>query len=335
MDIYDSLNRPLRDLRISVTDRCNFRCTYCMPKEIYNNDYNYLNKNEILSFEEIHRITKIFVSLGIHKIRITGGEPLLRKNLYKLIEKLNNIDEIDIALTTNGVLLKQQAEQLFDSGLRRITVSLDAVDDKIFKMLSDSNYSYEDVLKGIEKSIEVGLKVKVNVVVKRGINDKHILEMIEYFRHSNIVIRFIEFMDVGSTNDWNKTSVVQSQEIRQMIEGNYNIKKLEKNYFGEVANRYEIQDNSLEFGFISSVTEPFCNDCTRIRLSSEGKLYTCLFSLSGFDLKEKIRTNLPDEQIMDFINSIWSNRKDRYSELRNQSILSSDSNKIEMPYIGG
>lgn len=335
MDIYDSLNRPLKDLRISVTDRCNFRCTYCMPKEIYNNNYNYLNKDEILSFEEICRVTKIFVSLGIQKIRITGGEPLLRKNLYKLIEELNNINKIDIALTTNGVLLKQQAQQLFDSGLKRITVSLDAIDDKIFKMLSDSDYSHEDVLKGIEKSIEVGLKVKINVVVKRGINDKHILEMIEYFRHSNIVIRFIEFMDVGSTNDWNKNSVVHSQEILQMIEKNYNIKKLEKNYFGEVANRYEIQDNSLEFGFISSVTEPFCNDCTRIRLSSEGKLYTCLFSLSGFDLKEKIRGDFTDQQISNFINSIWSDRNDRYSELRNESVLSSESSKIEMPYIGG
>ncbi|MBI51758.1 MAG: GTP 3',8-cyclase MoaA [Chloroflexi bacterium] len=335
MNTYDSLNRPLRDLRISVTDRCNFRCTYCMPKEIYNNEYNFLKRDEILTFEEIYRISKIFVSLGIHKIRITGGEPLLRKNLYKLIDQLNTINDIDIALTTNGVLLKQQAQQLFDSGLRRITISLDAVDDNLFKLLSDSSYSHEDVLRGIEKSLEVGFKVKINMVVKRGINDQHALEMIEFFRNSNVIIRFIEFMDVGSTNHWNENSVMQSQELLKMIENNYKVNKLEKNYFGEVANRYELQDKSLEFGFISSVTEPFCSDCTRIRLSSDGKLYTCLFSLSGFDIKEKIRSKNDDKQIINFINSIWTNRNDRYSELRNQSILSSNKNKIEMPYIGG
>ena len=335
MDIYDSLNRPLRDLRISVTDRCNFRCTYCMPKEIYNSNYSYLKKDEILTFEEISRITKIFTSLGIQKIRITGGEPLLRKNLHRLIEQLNNINDVDIALTTNGVLLKQQAQQLYDAGLNRITVSLDAVDTSIFKILSDSNYSHEDVLEGIEQSLRVGFKVKINMVVKRGINDQHALDMIEFFRHSNVVIRFIEFMDVGNTNHWDENSVVKSQEILQLIENNYKVSKLEKNYFGEVANRYELQDKSLEFGFISSVTEPFCNDCTRMRLSSDGKLYTCLFALAGFDIKEKLRNNTEDEQIISFISSIWSKRSDRYSELRSQNTLSSEKNKIEMPYIGG
>ncbi|PZC40794.1 MAG: cyclic pyranopterin phosphate synthase [Chloroflexi bacterium] len=335
MIINDSLQRPLRDLRISVTDKCNFRCTYCMPKETYNKDYKFLAKNEILDFEEIYRIAKIFHGLGIEKIRITGGEPLLRNDLSKLLGLLNQIPNLDLAMTTNGILLNKYAIDLKNAGLSRVTVSLDGIDDSIFRAVSDTNYSYRDVLSGIDAAINANMKVKVNMVIKKNINEDHVFKMIDHFKHSGIVLRFIEFMDVGSTNHWSKDAVVPSLDLQRKIHSKYPLKSIIKNYNGEVANRFELLDNSLELGFISSVTQPFCSECTRIRLSSDGKLFTCLFSLSGFDIKNQLRSGIDDNELTELISNIWQKRDDRYSEIRNQIGFQKKKNKVEMPYIGG
>ncbi|MDG1989739.1 MAG: GTP 3',8-cyclase MoaA [Dehalococcoidia bacterium] len=333
MVLLDSLDRPLHDLRISVTDRCNLRCTYCMPKEIYNKNYKYLEKSEILSFEEIYNIAKIFYSLGVKKIRITGGEPLLRNNLPDLISLLNEMDDLDLAVTTNGILLKKQALALYRAGLKRVTVSLDSVEESTFKILSDSPYSYSDVLEGIEAAISTGIKVKVNSVIKKNINDDQILQTVDYFRNTDVVLRFIEYMDVGNSNKWLHDEVVPSMMLQEKINEKYPIKKLSKNYSSEVAERFKLQDGSLELGFISSVTKPFCSECSRIRLSSDGKLYTCLFGLIGTDIKNKLRAGQNFSEIAEFITDIWNKRNDRYSELRSEMPM--NNKKVEMPYIGG
>ena len=333
MVLLDSLDRPLHDLRISVTDRCNLRCTYCMPKEIYNKNYKYLEKSEILSFEEIYNIAKIFYSLGVKKIRITGGEPLLRNNLPDLISLLNEMDDLDLAVTTNGILLKKQALALYRAGLKRVTVSLDSVEESTFKILSDSPYSYSDVLEGIESAISTGIKVKVNSVIKKNINDDQILQTVDYFRNTDVVLRFIEYMDVGNSNKWLHDEVVPSMMLQEKINEKYPIKKLSKNYSSEVAERFKLQDGSLELGFISSVTKPFCSECSRIRLSSDGKLYTCLFGLIGTDIKNKLRAGQNFSEIAEFITDIWNKRNDRYSELRSEMPM--NNKKVEMPYIGG
>ena len=333
MVLLDSLDRPLHDLRISVTDKCNLRCTYCMPKEIYNKNYQYLQKSEVLSFEEIYSIAKIFYSLGVKKIRITGGEPLLRNNLSDLIGLLNKMDDLDLAVTTNGILLKKQALELHQAGLKRVTVSLDSVEESTFKILSDSPYSYLRVLEGIEASIAAGIKIKVNAVIKKNINDGQILQMVNHFRNTNVVLRFIEYMDVGNSNQWLHDEVVPSKLLQDKINEVYPLKKLDKNYNSEVAERFKLQDDSLELGFISSVTKPFCSDCSRIRLSSDGKLYTCLFGLIGADIKHKLRMGQSISEISEFITDIWHKRNDRYSELRNEMPI--NNKKVEMPYIGG
>ena len=290
--LLDTLSRPIRDLRISVTDRCNFRCTYCMPKEVFNSDYEFLRREDLLSFEEITRISKVFAGLGVKKIRLTGGEPLLRKNIPVLIEQLSSIAGIeDISLTTNGVLLTQKmAQQLKDSGLQRITVSLDALDDETFKAISDVSFKVDKVLDAIETADSVGLSpVKINMVVKKGVNEHAILPMAKHFHASGKILRFIEFMDVGSTNHWQMDDVFSAKEIIDAINQELPIEPADANYRGEVAKRWRYKDGGGEVGVISSVTQPFCQSCTRARLSAEGKLYTCLFATQGKDLRHLIR----------------------------------------------
>ncbi|MFK7815048.1 MAG: GTP 3',8-cyclase MoaA [Gammaproteobacteria bacterium] len=334
--IIDTLSRPIRDLRISVTDRCNFRCTYCMPKEVFNSDYQFLRRDDLLSFEEITRVSKVFATLGVKKIRLTGGEPLLRKNIPVLIEQLSNIEGIeDISLTTNGVLLTQKmAQNLKDAGLQRITVSLDALDNKTFKLISDVSFNVDKVLEAIETADSVGLSpVKVNMVVKKGVNEQAILPMAQYFHASGKILRFIEFMDVGTTNDWQMNDVFSAKEIAEMINQALPIEPAEANYQGEVAKRWRYKDGGGEVGIISSVTQPFCQSCTRARLSAEGKLYTCLFASHGKDLRHLIREGANDEYITDVISAVWKKRTDRYSELRTSETVLMP--KVEMSYIGG
>ena len=334
--IQDTLSRPLRDLRISVTDRCNFRCTYCMPKEVFNSEYEFLRRDDLLSFEEITRISKIFANLDVKKIRLTGGEPLLRKNLPVLISQLSNINGIeDISLTTNGVLLtKNVAQQLKDAGLQRITISLDALDDKTFKAISDVNFDVEDVLKAVECAQAVGLDpIKINMVVKKGINEHSILPMAKYFHGSGIILRFIEYMDVGSTNQWKMDDVISSKEIAKIIHQELPIEATGANYNGEVAKRWHYKDGGGEIGIISSVTQPFCQSCTRARLSAEGRLYTCLFATQGKDLRHLVREHADDQHIQDVISAIWKKRNDRYSEQRSSETVLLP--KVEMSYIGG
>ncbi len=334
--ILDSLSRPVRDLRISITDRCNFRCTYCMPKDIFNSDYQFMQRDELLSFEEITRISRIFSDLGVKKLRITGGEPLLRKNVPVLIEQLAKIDSIeDISLTTNGILLtKEITQQLKNAGLNRITISLDALEDTVFKKISDVSFSVNQVLQGIENADVVGLvPIKINMVVKKGVNDRSIVPMLKYFRGTDIIVRFIEFMDVGSTNQWKLDDVFTAKDILSEIKKEFSIEEIEANYRGEVAKRWKFKNSSGEFGIISSVTQPFCSDCTRARLSAEGKLYTCLFATKGTDLRHLLRERAEDEFITEVIKTTWSKRGDRYSELRNSETVLLP--KVEMSYIGG
>lgn len=334
--ITDSLSRPIRDLRISVTDRCNFRCTYCMPKEVFNSDYEFLRRDELLSFEEITRISKVFATLGVKKIRLTGGEPLLRKNISILIEQLSKVKQIeDISLTTNGVLLsKDLAMQLKDSGLQRITISLDALDDETFKSVSDVSLNVGQVLKAIENADAAGLSpLKINMVVKKGVNEHAILPMVKHFRSTGIILRFIEYMDVGSTNHWNMNDVFSAKEVVKEINSEFPIEPIDANYTGEVAKRWKFKDDAGEVGIISSVTQPFCQSCTRIRLSAEGKLYTCLFATQGQDLRHLLREGANDEYISEVICSIWKKRKDRYSEIRSTETVLLP--KVEMSYIGG
>ena len=334
--ILDTLSRPIRDLRISVTDRCNFRCTYCMPKEVFNSDYKFLRRDDLLSFEEITRISSVFVQLGVKKIRLTGGEPLLRKKLPVLIEQLANINGIeDISLTTNGVLLtKEVAQQFKDAGLKRITISLDALDDETFKAISDVKFGVEKVLKAIDVALAADLlPVKINMVVKREDNVHSILPMAKHFHGSGIILRLIEFMDVGSTNHWQMDDVFTAKEIVEVINQELPIEPAEANYHGEVAKRWRYKDGGGEVGIISSVTQPFCQSCTRARLSAEGKLYTCLFATRGKDLRHLIREGANDERIAEIVSAIWKKRTDRYSELRTSETILLP--KVEMSYIGG
>ncbi|MBE7319590.1 GTP 3',8-cyclase MoaA [Staphylococcus epidermidis] len=336
--IQDKLGRPIRDLRISVTDRCNFRCDYCMPKEIFGDDYTFLPKNELLTFEELTRISKIYAQLGVKKIRITGGEPLLRRNLYKLVEQLNLIDGIeDIGLTTNGLLLKKHGKNLYQAGLRRINVSLDAIEDNVFQEINNRNIKASTILEQIDYAISIGFEVKVNVVIQKGVNDNQIIPMIDYFKNKNIEVRFIEFMDVGNDNGWNFNKVVTKEEMLNMIEQHFEISPVTPKYYGEVAKYFQHKDNDAQFGLITSVSESFCSTCTRARLSSDGKFYGCLFDSSeGFDVKALIRSGATDDDLKAQFKRLWSIRNDQYSDNRTmQTIENNKKKKINMNYIGG
>ncbi len=330
----DRLGRPLRDLRISVTDRCNFRCVYCMPKEVFGNDYQFLERKEILTFEEIARVSRIFKGLGAEKIRLTGGEPLVRRNLEQLIVLLSAIPGLDLTLTTNGSLLERKAEALKKAGLNRITVSLDALDDPTFKRMNDVDFPVAKVLAGIEAAAAAGLTpVKINMVVKRGMNEASILPMARHFHASGHILRFIEYMDVGHTNGWRMDDVVTAKEIVSMISREMPLEPADSNYKGEVAQRWRYRDGGGEIGVIASVTQAFCRDCTRIRLSTEGKLFTCLFATAGHDLRALLRGGASDAEIRDTVAAIWTKRTDRYSEIRTSQTAKLE--KIEMSYIGG
>jgi GTP 3',8-cyclase len=334
MPVLDTLGRPVRDLRISVTDRCNFRCVYCMPKEVYGRSYRFLERRQLLTFEEIERLSRVFASLGVEKIRLTGGEPLLRRELERLVEMLGAIPGVDLTLTTNGSLLPQKARLLADAGLRRVTVSLDSLDDHVFRDMNDVDVPVERVLAGIEAAAAAGLSpVKVNMVVKRGANEDSVLPMARYFRGSGHILRFIEYMDVGHTNGWRLDDVVSAAEIVATIGAELPLEPMEPNYAGEVARRYRYRDGSGEIGVIASVTEPFCGACTRARLSAEGRLYTCLFATEGHDLRALVRGGASESDLAEEIGRVWRARADRYSELR--SAETADLPKIEMSYIGG
>ena len=338
MPLTDSFGRPLRDLRISVTDRCNFRCTYCMPAEIFGESYQFLPKEEILSFEEIARLARLFVGLGVNKLRITGGEPLLRTNLSRLISMLYEVDpSLDLTLTTNAYLLPQQARELRDAGLQRVTISLDTLDDDIFKQMNGRGFPVQRVLEGIEKAAEVGLApIKINAVVQRGVNDHSVVDLARYFKGTGHIVRFIEYMDVGNRNGWRWDHVVPSADIIKLIDAELPLEPADSNYRGEVANRYRYKDGTGEIGIIASVTMPFCGDCTRARLSTDGKLYTCLFASNGVDLRDKMRAGATDEELNDRIQSIWGLRSDRYSEERTElAPLQNSRQKVEMYHIGG
>jgi len=335
---YDRLGRPLHDLRISVMDRCNFRCPYCMPRETFHEHYRFLKSNERLSFEEITRLTRVFVGLGVRKVRLTGGEPLLRPNLSELVGELTALPGVrDVALTTNGVLLAQHAAELKANGLHRITVSLDSLDPEVFKAMSGGFAELDRVLEGIAAAQAAGLTpIKLNTVVERGRNDHTVLELIERFRGSGIIVRCIEYMDVGNRNHWSLERVVPSRELLDRIGSRWPVHPVRENYRGEVAERYAFDDGAGEIGFISSVTNPFCGDCTRARLSSEGVFYTCLFATSGTDLRTPLRNGASDDELRDLITRTWQVRADRYSEQRT-SLGSGEHplRKIEMYYIGG
>jgi GTP 3',8-cyclase len=344
--LADALGRPLHDLRISVTDRCNFRCVYCMPKEVFDKDYAYLPHAALLNFEEIARVARLFVAHGVEKIRLTGGEPLLRKNLERLVEQLRAIATpsgrpLDLTLTTNGSLLARKAQTLKDAGLDRVTVSLDAIDDAVFKRMNDVDFAVSDVLEGIAAAHAAGLgPIKVNMVVKSGMNDDQILPMARHFKGTPAILRFIEYMDVGASNGWNMAEVVPSSEVVRRIAAEMPLEPVGANYAGETAARWRYVDGGGEVGMISSVTQAFCRDCSRIRLSTEGKLYTCLFATRGHDLRELLRAGRTDEEMQTAIARLWRARDDRYSETRtvNTAGLSpraESAQKIEMSYIGG
>ena len=335
--IRDHLGRPLKDLRISVMDRCNFRCIYCMPEEKFHSGFNFLKSSERLSFDEILRVTKLFTDLGVSKIRITGGEPLLRVNLTELIGDLSTLKKIeDIALTTNGVLLKKYSEELKACGLNRITVSLDSIDPEQFRKMSGGRGNLETVLEGIDAALSVGFKkLKINAVIKRGTNDDQVIEMIDYFKDQSVIIRFIEYMDVGNLNQWKLNETVGSDEIIKKLSEKWQLDPLDKNYEGETAQRYQINGSETEIGLISSVTKPFCGSCTRARLSSDGKLYNCLFASEGKDIRSWVRGGKSDEYIKNELASIWKERRDRYSELRYSNEIDNTDEKVEMYYIGG
>ncbi|WP_121609615.1 GTP 3',8-cyclase MoaA [Mesobacillus foraminis] len=333
--IKDKLNRPLRDLRISVIDRCNFRCTYCMPAEIFGPDFAFLPKNELLSYEEIERLAKIFVELGVEKIRLTGGEPLLRKDLPILVEKLSAIEELsDIALTTNGVLLPKLAVQLKAAGLKRVNISLDTLNDELFGQINGRNVSTKPVLAGIQAAKEAGLGVKINMVVKKGLNDSDILPMAEFCKKEGLELRYIEFMDVGSTNGWKMDDVITKKQMYELINEHYELEHTGAAYFGEVAKRYRYKGTNVHVGFISSVSESFCSSCTRSRLSANGQLFTCLFNGNGHDIRDYMRTGVTDEELKNRITDIWNARNDRYSDERTQETIA-NRKKVEMSYIGG
>jgi GTP 3',8-cyclase len=331
--LLDTRRRPLHDLRISVTDRCNFRCVYCMPKSVFNRDYPFLPHAELLSFEEIARAAKVFVDAGVQKIRLTGGEPLLRKNIERLVEMLAKLP-VDLTLTTNGALLARKAQALRDAGLTRVTVSLDALDDPTFRAMNDADFPVADVLAGIDAAAAAGLApVKVNAVIKRGLNEHAVLPLARHFRHSGHIVRFIEYMDVGATNGWRMDDVVPAREIVDTISSQWTLEPAQAQYAGEVAERWRYGDGAGEIGVIASVTQAFCRDCTRARLSTDGKLYTCLFATQGYDLRALLRTGASDDDLARTLAGIWSVRDDHYSELR--SAATTKAPKVEMSYIGG
>src|SRR5918994_2168147 len=331
--LADRFGRPLRDLRVSVTDRCNFRCVYCMPKEVYGRDFQFLERAALLSFEEITRLARVFAGLGVEKIRLTGGEPLVRRDLERLVAMLAAIGGLDLTLTTNGSLLAHKAAPLAGAGLKRVTVSLDSLDDAVFRAMNDVNFPVGRVLAGIEAAAAAGLPVKVNCVVKRGVNDDGLVELARFFRGTGHTLRFIEYMDVGNTNGWRLDDVVPAAEIIEQIDRELPLAPVDPAYRGEVARRFRYLDGGGEVGVIASVTQPFCGDCTRARISADGKLYTCLFGRRGHDLRALLRSGLADAALRDAIAALWQRRADRYSEQR--TAATSLLPKVEMSYVGG
>lgn len=334
MPLIDTLNRPLRDLRISVTDRCNFRCVYCMPKEIFGTDYKFLHRDQVLTFEEITRLANIFVAHGVKKIRLTGGEPLVRKDLPDLIAMLAAIPNLDLTMTTNGSLLPKFAQALKDAGLKRVTVSLDSLDNTIFKSMNDVDFPVEKVIEGMDAAAAVGLgPIKVNMVVKRGVNENSILPMARFFREKGYILRFIEYMDVGHSNGWRMDEVMPAAEIIKLIATEMPLESADPNYPGEVAGRWRYKDGKGEVGTISSVTQAFCRDCNRARITAEGQLYTCLFAVKGHDFRALLREGASDDDISQEIAHVWNKRTDRYSEIRSGNTIALP--KVEMSHIGG
>lgn len=333
--LKDQLGRPIRDLRISVTDRCNFRCSYCMPKEVFGDNYAFLPKQELLSFEEIHRLTKIFASMGVKKIRLTGGEPLLRRGLPELVRKIFSVEGVeDVGLTTNGLLLKQHGHALFEAGLRRLNISLDALDPDLFGKLNGRGVASDPIMQNIDFAKELGFEIKVNMVVQKGVNESEILPMAAYFKERGITLRYIEFMDVGNDNGWSFQKVVTKKEIVEKLQSEFELEPVDEDYFGEVAKRYRYKGSDAQVGFITSVSESFCSSCTRARLSSDGKFYTCLFAVEGFDIRELLRSGLGDEELLEAVSSVWERRTDRYSDERTEQ-TAKNRKKIGMSYIGG
>ena len=331
--VADARGRRMHDLRISVTDRCNFRCTYCMPREVFDSGYRFLPHDAILSFEEIARLARVFVGLGVEKIRLTGGEPLVRRDVYRLVSQLAGLG-VEITLTPNGSLLARQAAQLKAAGLNRVTVSLDSLDDATFRAMNDADFPVAKVLEGIDAAAAAGLgPIKINMVVKRGVNDAGVLAMAERWRGTGHIVRFIEFMDVGSTNGWRMDDVVPSADVIKKISAAWPLEPIDPNYEGEVAERWRYRDGAGEIGVISSVTQAFCSTCTRMRLSTEGSLYTCLFAQSGHDLKGLLRSGASDDELRNRIAAVWQQRKDNYSEVRTAE--TAKARKVEMSYIGG
>ena len=334
MTLNDTLHRPLRDLRISVTDRCNFRCVYCMPKEVFGSDYQFLHRDQILTFEEITRVASLFRAHGVRKIRLTGGEPLVRRDLPELVAMLSAIPDLDLTLTTNGALLPKYARPLKQAGLKRVTVSLDSLDDETFKKMNDVDFPVSRVLDGMDAAAQAGLgPIKVNMVVKRGLNETSILPMARFFRQKGYILRFIEYMDVGHTNGWRLDDVVPAAEIVRTISAEMPLEPVDPNYTGEVAERWRYKDGSGEIGVIASVTQAFCSTCTRARLSAEGKLYTCLFGIKGHDFRALLRSGATDEEISHKIAQVWGKRTYRYSEIRSENTITLP--KVEMSHIGG
>lgn len=340
LPVTDTLHRPLHDLRISVTDRCNLRCTYCMPREVFDDQHVFLPRTELLSFEEIERLARILVDLGVRKIRLTGGEPLLRRRIEQLIEKLAGLhtpqgEQVQVALTTNGVLLAKKARALKEAGLSRVTVSLDGLSEATFQQMSDSKVSVQTVLDGIYTAQATGLApVKVNMVVKRGVNEHEIVSMARHFRHSGVLLRFIEYMDVGNSNGWRMDEVVTAQDILTRIAAHFPLQAMDANYTGEVAARWQYADGAGEIGVIASVTQAFCHECSRLRLSTDGKIYTCLFAHNGLDLRTPLRSGANDHLLRHLITHEWTMRDDRYSQLRHLA-THRERGKVEMSYIGG
>ncbi|AKG73173.1 GTP 3',8-cyclase MoaA [Salinicoccus halodurans] len=336
--ITDKFGRPIRDLRISVTDRCNFRCRYCMPKEIFGDDFEFMKRDELLSFEELERVARIYAELGVKKLRITGGEPLLRKDLHELIAKLDKIPGIeDIGMTTNGMLLKKHGQKLYDAGLRRLNISLDAMDDQLFGEINDRGIGTSRIIEQIEHAISLGFQIKINMVVQKGLNEHEILPMARFFKTLPVTLRFIEFMDVGNDNGWNFDKVVTKKEILETLQEEFDLEPLEPAYYGEVAKVYRHKDAESNLGFITSVSESFCSTCTRARLSSDGRFYGCLFATDGFDIRTLLREGISDERLKETLTGVWNRRDDRYSELRTEITAERrrQRKKINMSYIGG
>lgn len=337
--VTDKFGRPIRDLRISVTDKCNFRCRYCMPKEIFGDDFEFMKRDQLLSFDEIERLARIYAGLGVKKLRLTGGEPMLRKDLHELVERLNVIEGIeDIGLTTNGLLLKKHGQKLYDAGLRRINISLDAMDDELFGKINDRGIGTSRILEQIEYAISIGFEIKINMVVQKGLNEQEILPMARHFKNLPVTLRFIEFMDVGNDNGWNFDKVVSKKEILETLQTEFDLTALDPSYYGEVAKVYKHNDAEGSYlGFITSVSESFCSTCTRARLSSDGKFYGCLFAVDGFDIKTLMRDGIDDEALTNILMGVWDKRDDRYSEIRTEITEEKrrERKKINMSYIGG